>query len=282
MSEKVVTAGMPHGNKMSVSAFLTCGQRNRHLIVRLIARELSARWRGTLLGALWSFVTPLLIFAVYSFVFTEIFTPRWSSQHSGAQSYPLLLFAGILTYNIFSETTNRAPTLILENPAYVKRVVFPLEILPWVSLGAAMTNALFGYLILFIAYFFVLGVPPPTALLLPITLLPLCLLCLGLGWLLSSLGVFVRDIRHLVGALTMLLMFLSPVLFPLEGAPPRFRTILMFNPLTPILKSLRAVLFWNELPDWRLLGLAFIEGLAVSWIGWVWFQRTRKAFADVL
>ena len=263
-------------------ALLRSVWRNRILIRRLAGRELTARWRGTMLGALWSFATPLLTFGVYSFVFTVIFTSRWNTHHTGAQSYPLLLFAGILTFNIFSETTNRAPTLILENTAYVKKVVFPLEILPWVSVLVALANALFGFLILAVAYLVVLGLPPTTALLAPFVLIPLILICLGLGWLLASLGVFVRDIRQLVTVLTTLLMFLSPVFFSLEGAPAKFQKILAFNPLSAPLEALRSVLFWGELPNFGALGISFVEGLLLAILGWMWFARTRKAFADVL
>ena len=170
---------------------------NRVLIQRLAFRELTSRWRGTILGPFWSFATPLLIFAVYGFVFTHIFASRWTTHHTGAQSYPLLLFSGILTFGIFSETTNRAPTLILENTAYVKKVVFPLEVLPWVSVLVSLANSAFGFAILGVAYLFILGIPPITVFLLPIVLMPISLICLGLGWLLASLGVFVRDIRQL-------------------------------------------------------------------------------------
>jgi lipopolysaccharide transport system permease protein len=269
-------------NWYSPLAIFRSAWRNRSLIWRLATREITSRWRGTVLGGLWSFATPLLIFAVYSFVFTVIFTPRWTTSHTGAQSYPLLLFAGILTFNIFSDATNRAPTLILENTAYVKKVVFPLEILPWVSLIVSLVNALFGYVILGIAYVIILGVPPATALLSPIMLIPICLICIGFGWLLSSLAVFIRDVRQLVSVMTTLLMFLSPVFFSMEGAPPRFKAILTYNPLAAPLEGLRSVLFWNELPDFRAISISTLQGAIIALVGWLWFARTRKAFADVL
>jgi lipopolysaccharide transport system permease protein len=256
--------------------------RNRLLIRRLVGRELSAKWRGTLLGATWSFVTPLLTFAVYSFVFTQVFVSRWTTQHTGAQNYPLLLFTGILTFSIFSETINRAPVLILEHAAYVKKVVFPLEILPWVILLVAFINAGFGFIILICAYLAILGLPPLTALLLPVVLAPLCLICLGLGWLLASLGVFVRDVRHFVSVATTLLMFLSPVFYSLDGAPKGFQQLLMLNPLSIPLEGVRAVLFWGELPDAGSFAISLLEGFSIAIIGWVWFAKTRKAFADVL
>jgi lipopolysaccharide transport system permease protein len=202
--------------------------------------------------------------------------------HAGAQSYPLLLFAGILTFSIFNEITNRAPNLILENITYVKKVVFPLEVLPWISLFVALINASFGFVVLGIAYFFILGIPPVTALLLPITLLPLCLMSLGLAWFLSSLGVFIRDVRQFVPVLTTLLMFLSPVFFSVEGAPPRFRRFLVYNPLAEPIEEMRSVLFWGELPAPTSFAISLFVGLMMVIFGWLWFARTRKAFADVI
>jgi len=234
-----------------------------------------------MLGVLWSLAAPLLTFAVYSFAFGVIFHGRWSGNLSG-ENYSLILFSGIVTFSIFSETVNRAPSIVLENVSYVKKVIFPLEILPVVILLVAIVNAVFGFVILLVAEIWIQGFIPWTALLVPFILLPYCLIVLGLSWLLASLGVFLRDVRNLVAVLTSLLMFMTPVFYPLSSVPVRFRWIIEGNPLTPTLDQMRDALFGGGVPDAQSYALSCGFALVFASIGHYWFMRTRKAFADVL
>jgi lipopolysaccharide transport system permease protein len=254
---------------------------NRLLIFRLCGRELSAKWRGTMLGMFWSLATPLLTFAVYSFAFGAVFRAHWSGDLAGV-NYSLILFAGIMTFSIFSETVNRAPSLVLENVAYVKRVIFPLEILPIVALFVSIVNASFGFVILFVAEIIIQGSIPWTAVLVPIILLPYCLITLGLSWLLASLGVFVRDVRNLVAVLTSLLMFLTPVFYPVTNVPEQIRWLIADNPLSPTLNQMRDALFGHGFIDPVSYAISWALGLLFASFGCYWFMKTRKAFADVL
>jgi lipopolysaccharide transport system permease protein len=254
---------------------------NRVLIFRLALRELSARWRGTLLGVFWSLVTPLLTFIVYSFAFGVIFRARWSGALAEG-NYPLILFSGIVTFGIFSEVINRAPMLILENVSYVKKVIFPLEILSVISVLVSLSNAVFGFAVLLGAQLIILHSFPWTVLLIPFILLPYCFIALGISWMLSSLGVFLRDIRQLVPVLTSLLMFLTPVFYPTANVPLKYRWIVDVNPLTPTLNQMRQALYGAGEFNTISYAISWMLALACVSVGYFWFVKTRKAFADVL
>lgn len=255
---------------------------HRTLIRRLTRRELEARYRGSMLGALWMIVTPLLMLAVYTFVFTSIFKARWGAQGGGSLEFALLLFSGLILFTIFAECVTRAPGLMLENVSYIKKVVFPLDILPVINLMVALVNAVVSFVILLVFYLPILGLPPPTTLLMPLVVLPLCLYTIGISWFLASVGVYLRDIRQVVGVLVTLLMFLSPIFYPLEAVPDDLRALIDFNPFTPMLEQSKDLLFWGRVPDAGGWLLSLLGGYVFAWLGYAWFVKTRKGFADVM
>lgn len=255
---------------------------NRGLIATLVKREVIGRYRGSVMGILWSFFNPVLMLAVYTFVFSVVFKARWSVGSESKTEFALVLFAGLLVFNLFAECINRASTLILSNVNYVKKVVFPLEILPWVALGSALFHMLISlgvWLIFFLVFF---GIPQPTALILPLILLPLLLMTIGISWILASLGVYLRDVSQIVGIATTTLMFLSPIFYPLSSLPAEYQPLLKLNPMTLIIEQVRGVLIWGENPDGLALGLYILATGLLAWLGFAWFQKTRKGFADVL
>lgn len=255
---------------------------HRLLVVRLARRDLEARYRGSVLGLFWAILTPLLMMAVYTFVFSVIFQARWGTSTGGKAEFALLLLSGLILFTIFSECVTRAPGLMLENVSYIKKVVFPLEILPAVTLAVALANATIGFVILEIFAALLFGLPPVTTLLFPLILLPLCLFTLGVTWFLSSLGVFLRDIKQMVGVLVTVLMFLSPIFYPVSAIPENYRPLILLNPLTLLLEYTRGALFWGQAPDpLEWLACTAVAAL-VAWMGFIWFQKTRKAFADVV
>lgn len=256
--------------------------RNRTLIKASIKREVLGRYRGSVLGVLWSFFNPVFMLAVYTFVFSVVFKARWSGGSDSKTEFALILFAGLMVFSLFAECINRAPALIVSNANYVKKVVYPLEILPWVSLGAAMFHALISLGVWMLAYLIFFGIPHLTALYLPLVVMPLVLVIMGLSWGLASLGVYLRDIAQFIGILTSVLMFLSPIFYPASALPEAYRPMLMLNPLTPVIEQARDVLFFGHAPDFSIIGVYFLIGLLVMWLGFAWFQKTRKGFADVL
>lgn len=256
--------------------------RNRQLIKALVKREVVGRYRGSMLGILWSFFNPVFMLLVYTFVFSVVFKARWSGGSDSKTEFALVLFAGLTVFNLFAECFNRAPNLVLANVNYVKKVVFPLEILPWVSMGSALFHGVISLLVWLIFYGILFGVPHPEAALFPILVLPLLLMTMGLSWFLAALGVYLRDIAQIIGLVTTTLMFLSPIFYPVSALPADYQPFLLLNPLTPAIEQGRALLVWGTLPDWQLVAMYFFVSLFVAWLGFVWFQKTRKGFADVL
>ncbi len=255
---------------------------SRALILRLARREVEARYRGSLLGVAWSVLTPLALLSVYTYVFSVIFQARWETPTNGRGQFAVLLFSGLVIFSIFSECVSRAPGLMLENVSYIKKVVFPLETMAWVALLGSLFNAGVSFLVLMVFYLFSFGVPPVTALLLPIVLAPLVLVVLGTTWFLASLGVFLRDVKQLVGIVTTLVLFGSPILYPVSAIPESMRAYVYANPLTLVLENSKQVLFWGTIPDLGHLALSAVVAWGVAWLGYAWFMKTRKGFADVV
>lgn len=256
---------------------------HRHLIGQLTWREVTGRYRSSVLGFAWSFVTPLVTLGLYTFVFGIVFRSRWpGARTENLTEFGLALFAGLTTFSLFNECVNRAPSLITSSPNYVKKVVFPLEILPVSILGSALFHAAISVFILLVAYQVISGTPAWTAIFLPLVFLPLICLALGSSWFLASLGVFFRDIGHTVILVTQVLFFLTPIFYPREAVPDRFRGVLDMNPLSPIVENVRRVTVQNTPPDWTSLAISIVLGAVVLCFGHAWFARTKRAFADVV
>jgi lipopolysaccharide transport system permease protein len=257
--------------------------RNRQLILQMTKREVVGRYKGSVMGLAWSFFNPVFMLVVYTFVFSVVFKARWGvgSDESKTQ-FAVVLFVGMIVHGLFAEVLNRAPGLILGNVNYVKKVVFPLEILPVISMGAALFHSLVSLGVLLITFTLFNGYLHWTAILAPLVVLPLVILTLGLAWMLAALGVFLRDISQTIGIITTVMMFLAPVFFPVTALPEKFRPWIMANPLTFIIEQMREVLIWGHWPNWLGLGAYTLASAAIAWAGYFWFQKTRKGFADVL
>lgn len=256
--------------------------RNRELIHASAKREVLGRYRGSVLGLMWSFFNPLFMLMVYTFVFSEVFKSRWGTGSDSKTEFALVLFIGLIVFNLFAECINHAPTLILSNPNYVKKVIFPLEILPFVSLLTSFYHALISLFVWLVAYCLLFGPPQATAWYLPLVVLPLAMLIMGMSWALASLGVFLRDVSQIIGVFTSVLMFLSPIFYPVTALPEAYRHLLFLNPLTVVIEQTREVLFWGKTPDFFMIAIYWIITVSIAWLGFAWFQKTRKGFADVL
>lgn len=246
-------------------------------------REVVGRYKGSILGLAWSFFNPIFMLSVYTFVFSVVFKSRWGTTGEETRTqFALVLFVGMIVHGLFAEVVNRAPNLILANINYVKKVVFPIEILPVVAMGAALFHGFISMLVLLTAFLLFNGYLYWTAIFIPLVLLPLLILTIGIAWVLASLGVFLRDVGQTINIFTMVLTFLSPVFYPVTALPKKFQSLIMMNPLSFIIEQAREVLIWGRTPDWLGLLCYTLIAALVAWTGYTWFQKTRKGFADVL
>lgn len=256
--------------------------RYRQLVAAVTRREIQGKYRGSWLGALWSLLIPLSLLAIYTFVFGVIFQARWPSSNGLDENFAALLFCGIIIHGFFAEVMTRSPRLIVENSNYVKRVVFPLDILAWTTTFSALFHfcislvILFGFVLLWANGLFW------TILLVPVILLPLVILLIGLSWLLSSMGVYLRDLQYVCNFLATALIFLSPVFYPMSAVPDSFATAMRINPLTFYIDAMRDVVVLGVMPDWGAYTVALVIAVVIFILGYLFFNRVRHGFADVL
>jgi lipopolysaccharide transport system permease protein len=256
--------------------------QHTHLLLQLSKRGIQSRYRGSVLGMIWSLLTPLLMLLVYSFVFSVVFAAKW--DHPGAEeaNFGVILFSGMIIHALFAEPMVLSSTSISGNTQYVKKVVFPLEIMAWSTTLVALFQAFISFLILIVFMIFS-GMPiHPTLLLFPVVVAPLVLFSVGLGWILSSLTVFIRDIAQLVGIVSTISLFISPVFYPIDRLPSIWQSIIYLNPISYIVDQMRRISIYGEMPDWGGLFIYTLVALFMAWLGLVLFQRLRTGFADVL
>lgn len=256
--------------------------RYRYLTWQLARREVTGRYRGSWMGLAWSLMTPLFALGIYTFVFHFIFHARWGGEPASGLEFAVILFAGLIVFNLFAECINRAPALIPAHSNYVKKIVFPLELLPWVSILSALFHAILSLAALLLFYFVLYSRIHWTAVFLPVLFLPFLFVLMGCSWLLAAVGVFWRDAAHAAGMLTMGMLFLSPVFYPTSAIPEPYRRLLYMNPLTFVIDQVRDVLIGGKLPDWGGWAWYLIPSFLIAWTGFAWFQKARKGFADVL
>lgn len=256
--------------------------RNFGLLWQLVVREVLQRFKGSWLGLGWSLLTPVAMLVVYTFVFRTVLKARWPGAEDSNSEFALQIFSGLLVFSLFSEVIGRAPKLVLEQPNLVKKVIFPLEILPWSALLASYFHAVLSVFVLLGGTLFFRGELTMHVLAVPVVLLAFMPVMLGLSWFLAALGVYMRDIGHVVGLILTPLLFLSPVFYPTSALPEFVQNYMMFNPLALIIESLRDVMLSASWPDFTALGIYFVVGLSVAVVGAWCFEKTRRGFADVL
>ncbi|QNK02743.1 ABC transporter permease [Dyella telluris] len=256
---------------------------NWDLVAGLARREIEIRYRGATMGVLWALLNPLIMLSVYTFFFTEVLHSKWQGmQQQSSLDFSLVLFPGLLVFTFFSECVAKAPTLILGNQSYVKKIVFPLQVLPVISLMSALFHALIGFLIWIVFYLVIKGGLHATVPLVIFPLLPLGFLTLGICWILAALGTYVRDITHIVTGLLAALMFLAPIFYPISALPEKYRGMVLLNPISVAVEQVRALLYQGVMIDWQQWFTYLGVSIVIAWIGLWIFQRARAGFADVL
>lgn len=257
--------------------------RQRGLVAHFTWREIEGRYRGSFLGLAWTLIHPLVLLVTYTLVFGGLFRARWpEARGEGLGEFALALFCGLTGFNVLAECVQRAPRIVVGVPNYVRKVVFPLEILPLSVLGSALFHALASLAILVLVRLVVGGGLSWTIVLLPVVSLPLLFLSLGLTWFLAGLGVYVRDIGQISALVIQVLMFATPIFYPPSLIPARVLRLLAFNPLVDVVENWRRVVLWGRLPEWGPLGLWTLASAGVLMLGYAWFQSTKRGFADVL
>jgi lipopolysaccharide transport system permease protein len=252
------------------------------LVLTMVKRDVVGRYKGSFLGVLWSLFNPLLMLCVYTFAFGFIFKSRWSGYGNDPFSFALALFPALLVFNYVSDCVNRAPTLITGNPAYVKKVVFPLAALPVSICLSGLFHFFVGILVWMLAFFVIEGWPHLTIFWLVPIVMPMLAFAFGVSCFLASLGVYFRDVQQITGVVTSALIFLSPVFYAMESIPERFRGLVALNPLTGFIEMSRSVMLYGQHPAWGVLLISFVVSAVVMFLGFSWFRFSRKGFADVL
>lgn len=260
------------------SALLT----HRSLTFELAKRDVLGRYRGASFGLLWSLISPFLMLMVYSFAFGFVMKAKWPQTDNAHAHYSIILFVGLIVHGFFAECLSRSPHLITGNANFVKRVIFPLEILPWPMVMSALFHTFMNFLV-FVALHLVLDHTMAwTIVFLPLVMLPLVLLTMGVSWLFAALGVYLRDISQITGVLATAMLFLSTAMFPVTALPPEYRWLLIINPLSFIIDQAREVALWGNYPNWTGLGVYTLCALSVLYLGYAAFRLTRRGFADVI
>ncbi|MBI1779542.1 MAG: ABC transporter permease [Proteobacteria bacterium] len=256
--------------------------RHRALILEMARREVEMRYRGSFLGVFWSIITPVLTLLVYTFVFRFVFQVRWGDQPGGTGEFAVVLFAGLIVFWCFADAVGRAPSLILAQGMFVKKVVFPLEALVAVAIVASFFQLAVNTAILLVASLVLGGTLSWSMLAFPLILVPFALGLIGICWVLAAAGVYLRDIGQVIQLLVMLLMFVVPLFYPVSAVPESFRFWIEWNPLGFFITEARNSLLWGIMPDWRALALATGGAWVVAWLGYLAFMKARRGFADVI
>ena len=255
----------------------------RDLIIQLTRREVISRYKGSIIGLGWAVIHPLLMLSVYTYVFSIVFSSRWKHEPGEIDTpFVLILFIGLITFQIFSEAINSAPSLVLDNANYVKKVIFPLEILVVIKCLSTLINAFFSLAALIIGFLLLMHFLHWTILLLPIVWLPMIFFTMGCGYFLSSLGVFIRDLNSSISILTTMLFFLTPVFYSTHAVPEQFRFFYQINPIAIFINDSRRVMLWGLLPDWPSFFVGMTCSLFTLVLGFVFFMKSKKGFADVI
>ncbi|WP_436873650.1 ABC transporter permease [Kosakonia sacchari] len=257
-------------------------RNNIKLIIDLTKRDIISKYKGSLFGFFWSIITPLMLLLVYSFVFGTIFKSRWAGMDDSKANFAIVLFIGMLTYNIFSDSISRSPWLISGNANYVKKVIFPITILPIVNVLSAIYNFAMGFIAWLIIVLILGGTLHLTVILLPVAVMPVILMSLGGSWLFSALGVYFKDVGQFISVFVMILMFSCPIFYPITAVPEKYQFIFHLNPIAMTIEMVRDITIFGRIPSISTYANVFITSLLIASVGLLFFKKCRGGFSDVL
>lgn len=267
-------------DKTFVSSILLL-YKNRSLIISLSRRDILQRYQGSFLGMFWSILTPIIMLAIYTFIFSVVFKAKWGIGGDKYQ-FSMLLFSGLILFNLFSDILSRSATLMLSHSNYVTKVIFPIEILPWVITLSALFNFILSFGIWFVFYTLLIGLPSISVVFMPLIIVPFCFLCCGFAYFISSLGVFLRDLNQLVTLVVSALMFMTPIFYPITALPEKYQYYMYFNPITNVVEMFRDIAIYNNSLSLINYVIYLSSSLLIYLLGYLCFQKLRKGFSDVL
>lgn len=272
--------GWPTTGWSFIDVFLT-GFMNRRLLMSVVRRDVSSRYRGATLGVLWMVGSPLAMVAAYSFVIAGVFGLRVGGADD-VRSTVIGLWACLAAWQLFAETANRSSGMMFDNAALVKRTSFPLALLPIGIVMTSFVGVIVSYSLISLLYLFLVGVPPLTWLLMPVAFVPLAIFGLGTSYFLAAIGTFLRDVRHAVPLAVQVGMLVTPILYPADKIPKMLAWFSVINPLTPIFETIRALVLGNMSAPWERLGI--VAGVAVVFcvFSYALFRKRSSEFADVV
>jgi lipopolysaccharide transport system permease protein len=256
--------------------------KHRNLTRELAKRDILGRYRGANFGLMWSLMAPLMLLAIYTIAFGEILGSRWNQASGDSAAFGMVLFLGIMVHGFFAECFARSPRLMLENTNYVKRVVFPLHVLPWSVVLSALFHLGMNLVVFCVLNLLVFSSFSPYVLLAPLVVAPLVLMTVATCWFVAALGVYVRDISQAVPVVVTALLFLSSAIVPVDVLPERYRLVFELNPLTFFIDQVREVALWGRLPDWSGIAVRAVVGLVLLYVSYGWFRVSSRGFADVI
>jgi len=256
--------------------------KNASLISALTKKEIKGRYKGSVLGITWALLNPILMLCVYTYVFGTIFRSKWTGVDSGEFQFALQLFVGLIFFNLFSECINRSTSLVSESANYVKKIIFPLETLNVVVLLSSLFHLALSSSV-FLVIFFMLGYSVGYSAIWCIALLGIELIyVLGIMYLISAIGVYMKDLGQIISLVVSLTMFLTPIFYPISSIPMEYRDIVQNTPLSFLIESARAALFKDQNPDIEMMVYQLIGSIMVFKIGYFAFDKLKKGFADVI
>lgn len=257
-------------------------KKNRELLFSLMWRDIKSKYSGSIMGWFWALITPLIMLGVYTFVFSVVFNARWGGQIESKSQFALFLFSGLIQFNFFSESVNTSALSILGNENYVKKIIFPLEVLPLVSCSVSLFHFCLSFLVWFVGYTLIIGLPSVFIVFFPLLFFPFILFIVGLSWFCSSLSVYLRDLPYILSLFCTLLLFMSPIFYSISSVPANYQWILELNPLTPFIENGRNLLMHGSMPSLTNYLVCLVVGLLTFFLGFKMFSQVKKGFSDVL
>ena len=256
-------------------------KKNRDLAYHMTKREILLKYKGSKLGIMWSIINPIIMMSVYTLIFSQIFQTRWAgASQINTTDFAINLYTGLIVFNIYADTITRAPSLITSNPNFVKKIIFPLEVLSVATVGSAVATGITSILVLLGVILITTKQLAVTIILLPILWAPLILNCLSLAWILSTLGVFIKDLTQVTNSIVSVTMFLSPIFYPSEALPDKLRWLSQLNPLAYYIEKSRNIIIEGKNINPVQIAVFFVTSLIIAEITFRFTKKLERGIGD--